>query len=362
MLSCDSFASSRLTDPKASASAASAVSVVIPTHNGRQWIAGSIASVLRQEGANVQEVLVVDDASDDGTPDYVAGLGWAQVRVIPLRRNMGAANARNVGVEEARGALIAFNDQDDIWLPGKLAKQQRALAASPDAVGVVGGYARLAADGVSRWHLRLPVWRWSPEHVPQLHDPQRYVPATDGGCYLQSLLVRRESVLAAGGFRVGLPLADDLDFIARLSERFPLVCVPEAVFLYRLGDHNQTAPGVAKTQQFLAARAYVHAAEQSRRNGVPEPDVLSHMRDYQPSRDEIAAFQLGQEMRLLNTLLLQRGLRSCLWRLASRSLWRPGFASQLFARGWYWIRHAIKVRALEKEHASTRGTRVIASL
>lgn len=329
-------ATTQIPDPVCAA--AMGVSVVIPTHNGRKWLAGTLASVLTQMGASVQEVLVVDDCSDDGTPEYVQGLGWDKVRVIRLRRNLGVAHARNVGVAEARGPLIAFNDQDDVWLPGKLLQQQRALAAHPHACGVIGGYARLAADGNSRWSFSLLRWRWSPEHVPRLRDPSRYNPDSDGGCYLQSLLVRRDSVLDAGGFRVGLPLADDSDFLARLAERCPLVCVPEALFLYRLGDHNQTAPGIAKAQQFLAARAYVAAAAQSRRNGLPEPDVALHMREYKPAKGEIAAFQIAQEMRLLNTVMVQRGAALAAWRLISRSIWKIGFARQLCTRALYWIR------------------------
>lgn len=98
------------------------VSVVIPSYNRAKTIRRSVESVLAQEGAE-KEVIVVDDCSDDNTREVLDGIGSGCVRYIRLDKNSGACVARNTGIGAAKGELIAFQDSDDVWLPGKLAKQ-----------------------------------------------------------------------------------------------------------------------------------------------------------------------------------------------------------------------------------------------
>ena len=99
----------------------SEVSVVIPTKNRKEFLLRAARSALAQTFAP-KEVIVVDDGSEDGTPEAVRDLG--DPRVILLSSSApGTAHARNTGIEAARGDLIAFLDDDDEWLPEKLEKQ-----------------------------------------------------------------------------------------------------------------------------------------------------------------------------------------------------------------------------------------------
>jgi teichuronic acid biosynthesis glycosyltransferase TuaG len=100
------------------------VSVVMPCYNTEPYVQAAIRSVLDQTHADL-ELLVVDDASTDGTADIVAALADVDERVVLLRRaeNGGAARARNTALERARGDYVAFLDSDDLWLPRKLERQ-----------------------------------------------------------------------------------------------------------------------------------------------------------------------------------------------------------------------------------------------
>lgn len=106
------------------------VSVIMAAHNSGGFIAQAIASVQAQTRGD-WELIVIDDASDDGTPDTVAALADVdpRIRLIALEHNFGApAGPRNVGIRAARGRWVAILDDDDVWHPQKLDLQLNALA------------------------------------------------------------------------------------------------------------------------------------------------------------------------------------------------------------------------------------------
>ena len=107
---------------------------MIPARDAERYIGASIRSVLGQTHTPL-EVIVVDDSETEATADVVRGFG-EPVRLLRRKRS-GPAAARNIGVAEARGRLIAFNDADDLWEPEKLAKQVALLDARPDLAGCV---------------------------------------------------------------------------------------------------------------------------------------------------------------------------------------------------------------------------------
>ena len=113
-----------------------AVSVVLPCHNRRDSLRASILSVLTQSFADF-ELIVVDDGSTQDIKSVVEGIEDWRLRYIRRSRNGGAAAARNTGIAEARASFIAFQDSDDIWLPGKLERQLTLFAQLPPDVGVV---------------------------------------------------------------------------------------------------------------------------------------------------------------------------------------------------------------------------------
>lgn len=103
---------------------AARTSVIIPAHNAASYLEEAVGSVLAQTDGNL-EAIVVDDGSSDATPDLIAELGNAdpRVRSIRLDESLGAAGARNAGIDLAEGRFIAFLDSDDAWEPTKLERQ-----------------------------------------------------------------------------------------------------------------------------------------------------------------------------------------------------------------------------------------------
>src|SRR5574341_762936 len=124
------------------------ISVVIPTHNRSGLLPRAIKSVLGQSYPHF-EVIIVDDASLDGTQEVVEALGNGRLLYLRHTTNLGGSAARNTGIRAARGELVAFLDDDDEWLPQKLARQiQAALNAHHDQWPVVyTGLQYVAADG-----------------------------------------------------------------------------------------------------------------------------------------------------------------------------------------------------------------------
>src|SRR5262249_60650982 len=99
-----------------------AVSVVIATRNYGRYLAGAVRSVLDQTFTNF-EVIVIDDGSTDDTPEVIRPF-LADSRMRYLRTDgLGQPRAKNLGILQARGSLMAFLDGDDEWLPTKLERQ-----------------------------------------------------------------------------------------------------------------------------------------------------------------------------------------------------------------------------------------------
>lgn len=114
------------------------VSVIIPTYNRARTLGDAMASVLSQSWTDL-ELIVVDDGSREDVEPVVRSFGDPRVRFVRRAKNGGAGAARNSGIEIARGRFIAFHDSDDLWLPGKLARQMEIMASLGPAYGVVTG-------------------------------------------------------------------------------------------------------------------------------------------------------------------------------------------------------------------------------
>lgn len=95
------------------------ISVVIPTHNRRVQLLRALDSVLRQS-VQPREIIVVDDASTDGTQELDLSALDSRIKLVRHEQNRGGAVARNTGIAHASGDWIAFLDSDDTWLPDKL--------------------------------------------------------------------------------------------------------------------------------------------------------------------------------------------------------------------------------------------------
>ena len=142
------------------------VSIVLPTANRRERLGTALSSALAQTYGHL-EVIVVDDASASPVDDIVEAAADPRARLLRRPVNGGAAAARNTGLKEARGDLIAFLDDDDRWDPVKVARQVAFLDTHPD-VGLVTCDHRIENDtgrstplvfrGVGRIDPDLMLW------------------------------------------------------------------------------------------------------------------------------------------------------------------------------------------------------------
>ena len=132
------------------------LTVIMPSYNAERFIAESIDSVVGQTLAD-WELIVIDDASTDGTRRVVADYQRRdrRIRLISLETNRGAAHARNKGLDQARGEIIAFIDSDDIWLPEKAAKQIAAMNRAQADLSYTG-WLRYREGTNTRVYVNIP--------------------------------------------------------------------------------------------------------------------------------------------------------------------------------------------------------------
>ncbi len=204
------------------------ISVVIPTYNSGALLRQTLDSVLDQTVAPL-EIIVVDDGSTDGTPDWIESNYGARVRLI-RQRNGGVAAARNMGWRAARGGWVAFLDHDDVWHADKL---ERLLSAATPTTGVV----------YSRWREVDECGEPLPDAV-QL-TKQKWWRGASGSifgwlfgwrCPIISMsvpIVRRELLEQIGGFDSSCVPCDDWDLWLRLARVCPFGFVNEVTLEYR---------------------------------------------------------------------------------------------------------------------------------
>ena len=102
------------------------VSVIIPMHNSSKYILECLDSVINQTYKEL-EILLIDDKSSDKTIRKIKSIKDKRIKIIKLNKNMGAATARNKGIEVSTGEYICFLDSDDYWKLDKIEKQVKFM-------------------------------------------------------------------------------------------------------------------------------------------------------------------------------------------------------------------------------------------
>ena len=212
-------------------SAGALVSIVIPVHNGERFINRTLASALAQTYEPL-EVVVVDDGSTDRTAILVEAAVLRDNRVRLFRtQKSGVAAARNFGISQARGKLIAPLDADDLWHPEKIARQVEAIQASSPEVGLIYCWwieideNDLIIPAVGRLYRRSMAQGRVTEELAR-------------GCFIESgslPLIKRSLIDAVGGYDATLRPqgADDWKLYFALSEICDFAVIPEYLVGYR---------------------------------------------------------------------------------------------------------------------------------
>lgn len=196
------------------------VSVVVATHARPVLLAEALASVAAQTFRDV-ETLVAEDGGTEGTARVVAASGAPGARHLPLPFRGKHGAVRNAALRAARAPLVAFLDDDDLWLPRRLEAHVGALAAFPEA-GLVFG-------PVERFGEARGVW---PRRVPARVDLARLL---RGSCIpLSAVLARRAALEEAGLFPEESEATPDYELWLRVARTRPLVGHPEPLVRYRV--------------------------------------------------------------------------------------------------------------------------------
>jgi hypothetical protein len=237
---------------------APAVTVLMAVRDGARFLPAALASILAQQGCDF-EVIVCDDGSTDATPRLLAqhAARDARIRIITLAPS-GLSAALNVGLQAARTAWVARMDADDVAWPERLAVQLAAAAAHPEAAGIGSAWRIIDAAGRPGAIVRPPT------------EPRAIAAALmEHNCLAHpTMLLHREAVRAAGGYRAGFRHAEDYDLWLRLAERHPLRAVPQPLLDYR--EHAGQVSRTGLEQQLLSELAAQLAAS-ARRRGEPDP-------------------------------------------------------------------------------------------
>ncbi len=236
------------------------VSVVIPCYNRRDKIMASVASVLAQSYDHL-ELIVVDDASTDGTPRLFSDLRDPRLTYLRYEENRGACYARNYGAERSHGSLLAFHDSDDIWHPDKLEKQVAFLRQS-GAELCFCGMNRVAENG-SRFYY--PVHPFHPEQaLPEMLAENR--------AGTQAMLMHRR-VWEQLRFDEGFRRYQDWDFSIRAAERFHLAYLPEA-----LVDSAVGADSISSSVSSYPALVHLYEKHRALYEAHPASDAVMNRR------------------------------------------------------------------------------------
>ncbi len=225
-------------------------STVIPVFNRAELIRPTLDSVLAQDFAD-QEVIVVDDGSTDDTRQTLASYG-GRIRTLH-QKNSGPAVARNLGIAQAGGRYITILDSDDLWFPWTLATYAEAIAQFDSPAFLAGAPAVFSDEKDVRKIQRTPL---KAERFPD------YLASGDAWRWFgaSSFVLRTDAVRAVGGFSTEWINSDDADLALRLGQAAGFVDIQApATFAYR--DHA----GSLKTKADVSFRSlsYMIAQEES---------------------------------------------------------------------------------------------------
>lgn len=185
------------------------ITVIIPVYNREKVIQKSINSVLKQSFSDI-EVLIIDDGSSDNTLRIISDIKDKRIRLISLKNNSGATVARNIGLKEAKGEYIAFQDSDDYWFPNKLEEQIKFLD-SEDADLVACSMKTIDGEKMSMVeNLSIHGSRVYKEDL----FPQNFIST-------QTILAKKE-VFRHYKFDENISRYQDWDLVIRISEKYKI--------------------------------------------------------------------------------------------------------------------------------------------
>ena len=221
------------------------VSVVMPVFNGERFIAEAIESVLASRFADLELLVLIDGGTTDGSAAVAsrAAAGDPRVRLID-HPHVVPSVARNIGLKEARGELIANLDSDDAMFPDRLSRQVAYLDSHPECLAVGSRVLVVNTEGLPQ---RVLIREFAHEDIDRAH-----LEGGGGAMGNPAATFRRQAALAIGGYSADvLTSGEDHDFWLRLAEVGRLANMPDVLTRYRIHDTNASI-GATNAEKRLA--------------------------------------------------------------------------------------------------------------
>lgn len=203
----------------------SLISIILPVFNGENYLAEAVESVVRQSITN-WELIIIDDGSTDSSAIIIEQFQCQHGAIQCIsQRNTGVTEARNRGIEAARGEYIAFLDQDDYWAPETLAFHLNYHQLYPDVRYTLANQVCFLDDPT-----QIPGWF----KLQKLDVPHAgHLPGT--------LFVKRDLFQEIGKFDPQYPISSDADWFARCRDAgIYHATIPETVLYRRIHGGNQS--------------------------------------------------------------------------------------------------------------------------
>ena len=321
------------------------VSLILAVRNGMPYLPEAIKSLLAQTFSDF-ELILIDDASTDGSLDYLQSLSDPRIRLQRNQRQKGLAASLNIGLDLAQGEYIARMDADDISLPRRLERQVAYLQTHPE-LSICGSWARTFGEGKEQ------LWRY-PEQDAQIKAEMIFA----------SVLVHSSVMMRASHVKEHIvrydesqPAAQDYALWAELQDRVKFANLPQVLLRYRL--HPQQMGGrKGGLQQQVADRV---REEQLARFGfsVSEEDRTLHHRvarwDFANGLEALPAIE-GWLLRLFEANMSSAFLDSdALGRTLERRWWAACRAqSRQGLQAWTMYKDS-KIAAFGRRSALDRG-------
>lgn len=201
------------------------VSVIITTHNRPALLKKAIQSVLNQDYANF-ELLIIDDASSGTeTAHIIAQFPDRRIRCIKNASQLGSTNSLNIGIKESKGKYIAILDDDDEWIiKDKLSKQTVFLETHPHHV--------LVSTNVIVTHYDTDVLLVK-SNAPRLDEKIRNILLFSNPIAHSAVLYRKDAAISVGGYDPSFPRGKDYDLWLKLGIKGKIEILPDYAVRYR---------------------------------------------------------------------------------------------------------------------------------
>ncbi len=231
------------------------ISCIIPTYNRAPRVVDAIQSVIEQDDTG-WELIVIDDGSTDDTEERIAPFLSERVKYEKITHS-GVSAARNRGIETARGEWIALLDSDDKWLPGKLRAQREFFRNNPE-------YLICQTE---------EIWIRNGKRVNPMNKHKKYGGWIFDKCLPlcrvspSAVMIHKSLFEKVGVFDESLPACEDYDLWLRISARYPIGLIPEALMIKYGGHEDQ----LSRTEKHLD-RYRIRALEKILGSGTLSPE------------------------------------------------------------------------------------------